>query len=339
MATYDYSNRKPADGAFDYPAKINFLIDDLSADVTLESNRSDAFETELDWITVTSFVNLTSIDTKLASIENGATADQSDSEIKIAYENNADTNAFTDSEVLLVASALQTKADVDALGINAALLDNINSTSFLRSDVSDIKTAGNLTLNDNVYLRLGTSSDIEIFHNGTNSYFDNNTGIIYFRYGTSNRIAYTINATYLYYQGNQKLVTTSTGVDITGGLTLDAALALTEGGTGGTTRDEARSGVGIIFGILDTQASPSITDSNIGGTWSVTRIAIGNYRVFVPSGYGFSSSALIFPTVMNWSTNLLSNVTLVESTYFEVYSNIAGSGVTDSGDIAFIIMV
>ena len=36
--------------------------------------------------------------TKLDGIESGSTADQSDSEIKIAYENNADTNAFTDSE-------------------------------------------------------------------------------------------------------------------------------------------------------------------------------------------------------------------------------------------------
>lgn len=35
---------------------------------------------------------------KLAGIETGATADQTDAEIKIAYENNADTNAFTDAE-------------------------------------------------------------------------------------------------------------------------------------------------------------------------------------------------------------------------------------------------
>lgn len=35
--------------------------------------------------------------TKLTGIEDNATADQTDAEIKIAYENNADTNAFTDS--------------------------------------------------------------------------------------------------------------------------------------------------------------------------------------------------------------------------------------------------
>jgi hypothetical protein len=36
--------------------------------------------------------------TKLDGIESGATADQTDAEIKTAYENNSDTNAFTDAE-------------------------------------------------------------------------------------------------------------------------------------------------------------------------------------------------------------------------------------------------
>ena len=35
---------------------------------------------------------------KLGGIEEGATANRSDMEIKTAYENNADTNAFTDTE-------------------------------------------------------------------------------------------------------------------------------------------------------------------------------------------------------------------------------------------------
>tara|TARA_R100000951_G_scaffold33895_1_gene28946 strand:+ start:7336 stop:10401 length:3066 start_codon:yes stop_codon:yes gene_type:complete len=43
----------------------------------------------------------TAEETKLAGLESGATEDQTDAEIKTAYENNADTNAFTD--------ALQTK--------------------------------------------------------------------------------------------------------------------------------------------------------------------------------------------------------------------------------------
>ena len=40
--------------------------------------------------------------TKLDGVESNATADQSDAEIKTAYENNADTNAFTDAEKTLL---------------------------------------------------------------------------------------------------------------------------------------------------------------------------------------------------------------------------------------------
>ena len=52
-------------------------------------------------ITVTGNVDgydVSELGSKLAGIESGATADQSDLEIKEAYENNSDTNAFTDSD-------------------------------------------------------------------------------------------------------------------------------------------------------------------------------------------------------------------------------------------------
>ena len=40
--------------------------------------------------------------TKLAGIETGATADQTNAEIKTAYEANSNTNAYTDTEKLLL---------------------------------------------------------------------------------------------------------------------------------------------------------------------------------------------------------------------------------------------
>ena len=57
---------------------------------------------------------------KLSGIEAGATADQSDSEIKTAYENNSDTNAFTDA-LLSKLNAIEASADVtDATNVTAA---------------------------------------------------------------------------------------------------------------------------------------------------------------------------------------------------------------------------
>ena len=57
--------------------------------------------------------------TKLDTIETNATADQTDAEIKTAYENNSNTNAFTD--------ALQTKLNGIATSstANPNAIDNV----------------------------------------------------------------------------------------------------------------------------------------------------------------------------------------------------------------------
>lgn len=48
----------------------------------------------------------------MLNVEDGATADQTDAEIKTAYENNADTNAFTDAEKTKL-SGIETGAEVN----------------------------------------------------------------------------------------------------------------------------------------------------------------------------------------------------------------------------------
>ena len=56
----------------------------------------------------------------MINVEDGATADQSNSEIKTAYEANSDTNAFTDAEKTKL-SGIETSADVtDATNVDAA---------------------------------------------------------------------------------------------------------------------------------------------------------------------------------------------------------------------------
>lgn len=141
--------------------------------------------------------------TKLAGIEDNATADQTGAEIKAAYEAEADTNAFTDAEktklsgiadgaevnlvtsvagktgaVTLVKADITDFADGDyataaqgtladsatqpgdnistlnndagyitsADGGDAATLDGLDSSSFLRSDTNDSFTGGELTI-------------------------------------------------------------------------------------------------------------------------------------------------------------------------------------------------
>ena len=95
--------------------------------------------------------------TKLAGIEAGATADQSNAEIKTAYEANSDTNAFTDAEqtklagIETAATADQTDAEIRT-AVEAATdsnvftdadhtkLDGIETAATADQTVSEIKT-------------------------------------------------------------------------------------------------------------------------------------------------------------------------------------------------------
>ena len=57
--------------------------------------------------------------TKLSGIEDGAEVNLTDTEVKVSYENNADTNAFTDAEKTKL-SNLANGSDIHAIHVNAA---------------------------------------------------------------------------------------------------------------------------------------------------------------------------------------------------------------------------
>ena len=87
--------------------------------LTIESSTGN--NTSLPAATTSAWGVMTDDDkTKLVGIENNATADQTDAEIKTAYENNSDTNAFTDAEKSKL-TAIEASADVtDATNVDAA---------------------------------------------------------------------------------------------------------------------------------------------------------------------------------------------------------------------------
>jgi len=140
------------------------------------------------------------------------------------------------------ATADQTKADIDALNVDADTLDGIDSTSFLRSDAADIKTSGNLTFNNNVRANFGTNNDLEIYHSSANGTIRNNTGSLYLRtYADNERVHIqsdngsggitdyfkadgSTGESILYHYGSQKLATKSTGVTVAGTLTASGSI-------------------------------------------------------------------------------------------------------------------
>ena len=122
---------------------------------------------------------------------------------------------------------------------------------------------------DNAKLCAGTSSDLEIYHNSTNSYIDNYTGHIYVRNnlstdnggniylqaksGEDGIIVNDDGAVELYHDDSKKLETASGGVTVTGTL---AATAVTGDGSGLTGIVAIPSG-GIILWSGAANAIPS----------------------------------------------------------------------------------
>ncbi len=143
--------------------------------------------------------------TKLDGIESNATADQSDAEIKTAYENNADTNAFTDAEQTKL-SGIETSADVtDTANVTAAgaLMDSevtnladvksfdpadyaAASHTHTESDITDLgdyllksggTMSGDINMATNNITDVGT---IEIEDDGVIDFESTGAGTIYF---------------------------------------------------------------------------------------------------------------------------------------------------------------
>ena len=93
-------------------------------------------------------------------------------------------------------------------------------------------TSANLNFGDGDKAVFGNSSDLQIYHDGSNSYIkENGTGNLYLQ-GTSLVVSNSVGANYLvaydggsvnlYHNANQKLATTSLGIDITGEVQADS---------------------------------------------------------------------------------------------------------------------
>jgi hypothetical protein len=81
---------------------------------------------------------------------------------------SSDGNTLYENNQTLAARYL----GITAKASDADKLDGLNSTQFLRSDANTVKSAGHLTVNDNLVLGLGTGNVVKHFWNGTNYYTD-----------------------------------------------------------------------------------------------------------------------------------------------------------------------
>ena len=90
---------------------------------------------------------------------------------------------------------------------------------------------------DNAELQLGTGGDLQIYHNGTNSYLDNVTGGLYLRTNNTENavVALANDSVTLYHDNSAKFATSATGATVTG--TLVATTDTDTSNTGSVTLD------------------------------------------------------------------------------------------------------
>ena len=179
---------------------------------------------------------------KLDGIESGATADQSAAEILTLIKT----------------------VDGPGSGLNADTLDGVSSGSFLRSDTGDTKTSGNLTFNDDVKARLGSGGDLNLYHDGSNSYIHNDTGNLKVEIDSSNSSdiqivnnnsttisnhSFSYSAKFisggsveLYEAGTKKFETTSSGVSVSGNIAVSGTVDGRDVATDGSKLDGIESG-------------------------------------------------------------------------------------------------
>ena len=126
---------------------------------------------------------------------------------------------------------------------NVEVDDNFLNLNADKLEKSGGAMTGDLEFGDGKKAIFGTGSDLEIYHDGANSYIsDNGTGNLYVRASDNmffqssdnvHRYAEFINggAVKLRFDNSHKLQTTATGIDVTGTVTADELLVSAAGGT------------------------------------------------------------------------------------------------------------
>jgi len=254
------------------------------------------------------------LQTKLNGIETSATADQTKSDID-ALNINADTldgqhgsyyTGYTDTAVSnLVDSspaALNTLNELaSALGDDANFSTTVNNNIATKLPLAGGTMTGDLKLNDNVKAKFGTGDDLQIYHNGSDSYIDDNgsgdfdirsngTKISLKRISDGHEgLKYTLGGSVLLkYDNNNRLETSNAGVDVTGGITVtgtvdgvdiasrDAVLTSTT-----TTANNAlpKAG-GTMTGDLDVQATITSDQLIMGDNQKIKLGNSGDLEIF-----------------------------------------------------------
>jgi len=195
------------------------------------------------------------------------------------------TNDLSDSGV--TAGTYGSSSAIPAITVDAK--GRITSAS--TNSVTQVGGANGVDFNDNVKARFGTGNDLEIYHDGSNSYIkDVGTGILqlntnYFQVKNAADDEFIIQASQnggvsLRFDNNTKFETTSTGIDVTGQVTCDGmtsvgAVSIESTNTPILTlKDTNGAGTGSTGYIIGK-------DQNDADVWQIGATSTGNQDLYI----------------------------------------------------------
>ena len=194
-----------------------------------------------------------------------------------------------------------TTAPASGLSFFAVVLgQSIDSSVVTPADgsVTGTKLSNPLDLADNHKIRLGTGNDLQLFHNGSNSFIDDagtgslfvesgGTGIYFQKLSTSNRLAdFNVDgAVNQYFNASNKLSTAAGGISLTGGAAANIT-ALSDGAT--ITIDMATAcHHSVTLGGNRTFAAPSNQVVGQAGSIFITQDGTGSRTASFNSAFKF----------------------------------------------------
>ena len=196
-------------------------ISTFASDVDINASIDVDGRTELDITNIAETLNVVGISTFASDVDINASVD---------IDGHTELDNLNVSGVSTFASAV----DVNS---TATFGDDVTFETANTNNIVFDKSANDLTFGDNVTAKFGSGGDLNIYHNGTNSYIDNNTGPLYIRNnvddddgsniiieaksGKASAVFQDDEGVRLYFDNAQKFETTANGINVTGHVETD----------------------------------------------------------------------------------------------------------------------